>query len=184
MSPWIPNTQISASGGGGDLTKLEDVVLGVDTASFDVTGISQDYLHLYGFINARGTLAAQTQDTLNARFNNDSGTNYSGQAFSATGSSLAASGATSTQAFMHIGYIPAANALAGGVGSYSFWIPDYTSTDFFKTIVVYGAPLLASFFIIGGAGQWEDLSPVTQITFFPGTPDFLAGSRLTIYGMN
>ena len=51
------------------------------------------------------------------------------------------------------------------------WVKDATdgTTDSYQSIV--------------GGGEWRSTAAINRVTVFPATGNFIAGTRLTIYGM-
>lgn len=184
--PWIPNTQVVNSGGSGDITRIFDSILGAPAASIDTDPTSLGgYLHLMGVLNARSDSGAGIGTSL-IRLNNDSGNNYGRQISGASGGSLVAAGDNiSTVGAGWIGDIPGSTAAAGLAGAYTFWIENYLGTAFNKMIHATGGV-----FWEGNARAqentasiWVNTAAVTRIQAFPPAGNFVAGSRLTIYGL-
>lgn len=84
-----------------------------------------------------------------------------------------------------------ANADAGTFGRSVNYIPDYTSSKQPNVIGIEGsAPASAAFtswFFVGTIGAWTGMTgPITQLTVVPnlgGGGQFVAGSRVTVYGL-
>jgi hypothetical protein len=180
---YTPVTIVS-SGGSGDVARLSDSTLGADTASFDITGISAAYKHLLIIAQLRGT-HADIQTELRLRFNNDSGSNYDGHYHFTT--SGAATGVTNNPATTsaQLGLITADTATADRAGSAHILIPNYASATFQKNIEFHTAYARSGdYATTDGSGAWRNTAAVDRITILPGTANWKAGSRLTLYGMN
>jgi hypothetical protein len=181
--PFIPSAALLSSGGA--YQQLYDNIAGVAIASWDVQSISGSYTHLKAIVTARGDTAA-ADVAVQLRFNNDSGANYDKQQLSAAGAVASGSetfGATSVE----IGRVPAASATANKAGQVEFTLPNYAATTFQKSFnsvsadtTGQSASTIAS---IVNACLWRNTAAVTRITILPGAGNWIAGSRLTIYGM-
>lgn len=169
------------------MVRLFDSVLGADAASFDVSSIVQTYKHLQLLLQVRGTKAAQNCAPL-LRFNNDSGSNYRWNvdyvASNASGhNDIQSGGDTSAR----IGLCPAASATAGAAAVIEILIPNYAGATFRKQATALGhagdsgSGIDHSF--RGGCG-WLSTAAITRVAIFPDANNWLAGSRLTIYGLN
>lgn len=167
---------------------LFDQVLGVAAPNFDIQNISQAYAHLkiLGSLRSDGNPGVSYTHTY-MRFNNDSGANYDGAVIVAHNAVSAAEALGQTQ--IQFGdSMPALNAPAGRFMPFDATIPNYTSPVSSKNIVGKGT----LDYVAGAAGhQLRDFSgtwrtvgvPINRFTIFPAAGNFVAGSRLTIYGM-
>lgn len=159
--------------------------IGAPQANFDVTtgltGFNTLRLVLYG----RGSTAAVSID-VRVRFNNDSGSNYDSEWFSAFGTGNAQSesiGATSGK----FGDIAAASATANRFGAVEGEIPCYAGTANHKLLLAQAGWVqntssgntLSQSVTCG----WRSTSAITRVTLFPSTGNFDTGSRLLIYGI-
>ena len=182
--PWIPNTMISSAAGA--LVSIYDETLVADAASFDVQGIPQAYKHLKILFQGRGTQAAVNISLL-ARFNNDSGGNYDQQEVSGN-SAAAGFAATVAQTSGRVGYAAAASGSASRTGSFEMTVFNYTGTAFHKQAVSHNEAIwgtAAADAQVGTLGfSWRDTAAVNRFTLLPSAANFLAGSRLTIYGLS
>lgn len=183
---YIPTALLTQAG--GDFSRIFDSTLGADAASFDITGISSGFKHLELIANLRGTTAA-TQIEVQCRFNNDSGANYDAQFFFILGAG--STGVTSAVAATaaQIGLITAGTATANHSGTLRILVSDYANTTFFKKIEArtsYSRATGVSNDQINtiGVGTWNSTSAINRITIFPTAGNWLAGSRLTLYGIN
>jgi hypothetical protein len=156
---------------------LADTTLG-SAGQFDFTSISASYKHLKIIASLRGDDNGNFSAAI--RFNNDSGANYN---YDQDGTSTA--GATSMQPFGIIGK---------DIGTLQFTaveaiIPDYAGSNQ-KTLAGYGGHTpgasTTDYRVYRGVGSWASTAAITRITVFTntGTTNFVAGSRITIYGLN
>lgn len=122
--------------------------------------------------------ASGSQDAvIEARFNNDSGTNYSYTYVYGSGST-AASGRNSTATFVRAGRT--------GTVSTSFCpnilhIQDYSNTTTYKTVLERENDALAS--VLESVGLWRSTSAITSILLTISGGNFTAGSTFTLYGI-
>jgi hypothetical protein len=160
---------------------IHDQILSADAASFDVQNIPQSYKHLEIYLSARAAAASSQQNIL-VRFNNDSGNNYTSQQTTVSGASFGGSALSGTSS-MHMGFVAGNSGTAGHAGGVKMVIPDYARTSYNKTIHSEGAAPLAAFYLQECSGIWVDTDAITRIQMFPDSGNWLAGSRLTIYGI-
>lgn len=180
--PLMPAAQVVAQAVASAL--LYDSVLTGTTASWDVQNISQAYNHLYLVMLLRGDNAAAAQAS-SLRFNNDSGANYTHnicRANNSTTSAVYAAGGTAG----HVGTIPGAAATASYFAGGSLIIPSYALTSAFKTYqscLACPAPTTANAYMDSVDGVWASTAAINRITLAPVAGSWIAGSRLTIYGL-
>ena len=161
----------------GVCRQLADLTLTGSQSSIDFTSLPATFAHLMIRVLARGDTAATTVG-MNVRFNGDTSTNYDDGSQSI--------GSSQTSGF--VGNISGANAQANSFGSYSLWIPHYAQATSFKNLISLGFHATAS----GGGNivNWSQgviwkLAPVAinEVTLLPGSGNFVAGSRASIYGL-
>ena len=164
--------------------RLASVTLAADAASISVTGIPDTYRHLTGFYSLRSTLAA-TEDFVSIALNGDTtAANYDVQI-------QYGSGATPVSAEALLSRVHAsmtgASSPANHFGMGRFVIPNYTAPNF-KAMLSLGmswrARSTGNTLIRNAVSDWASVAAVNAIAFTPFTgPNFLAGSRLTLYGI-
>ena len=151
-------------------------------ASVDWSSIAATYKSLEIEIMARSTQAA-TAVYFNVYFNNDTtATNYR---FTKDGAS-AGSAANAGDALAYGGVVAAANATAGQVGSWHIKINDYAGTTFNKMFTSIGGHREADATLVAAqyTTEWESTTAINRITVTLAAGNFLAGSRLRLYGVN
>ena len=163
---------------------LFDQILGVAAPSFDIQNISQAYSHLEIVVQGRSD-AAGNSTALLVRLNNDSGANYDcGRLYSSSGT--VARSDTFGAAFISLGEIPAAAAIAGGVGSYEIKLQNYAQVFLNKMITSLGGykygTAAGNLWEFLANGFWRNSAAINRVTVYPNAGNFVAGSRLTIYG--
>jgi hypothetical protein len=176
---YIPTTTLLS--GTGSYTKIQDLLLGADTATFDFTSVA-GYTHLELKVSGRMS-GAVADDAVTIRFNGDTGANYDWQ-YDGGFTSTQTTGGTSADTSVRVGEMPGASATAGFVGAITILILDYTSTTLFKAVTCHGFRISTTRLSFSNGGQWRSTSAVTRVTLTPGTGSFLAGSRATLYGLS
>lgn len=161
---------------------IQDVLLSVDTASFDFTSIPATYNCLVVRGMLRGTNATASV-TAQVRLNNDSAANYDSEDLAGSNSSAVAAnlgGATSVQ----IADLPGATARANRPGYLEFSVPMYAETTFekiFQSVSGFQNPGV-EFRVDLQGGAWRSTAAVNRITILPSAGNWKAGSHLILYG--
>jgi Concanavalin A-like lectin/glucanases superfamily len=171
---------------GGGTLKLFDSLLAADAASIDTGagGIAGGYAALDILLYCRGTQASIAAQ-MYLRVNNDSATNYIWQRVRGLGSAAAAVDNTSDTGFNFTG--PGANNGANIFGIFRFTIPNYAGTTGFKGATWSGGyedTTAGQGGVTLHAGHWKNTAAITRVAVFPASANLLAGSRLTIWGLN
>lgn len=171
----IPQAIVQQGGSAGNFVLISDTVLGVDTASFDLTSIVGTYKHLRISLSLMGT----AEGSVVMQFNGDTATNYRGQVMTCTSSTVAAASAGGAQT--QIGYaMTTPNAAKITVD-----IPDYSGTTFQKGhTAACSVNLTGGFYWAGTSGAWLNTAAITRINIFPSSGSFVAGSRCSLYGLS
>jgi hypothetical protein len=182
--PLMPVAQVVAQAVA--MAQLYDNVLSGTTASWDVQNISQAYNHLRIVLYGRGDNAA-TETTVSLRFNNDSAANYDWSIAAFTNASTVSANSAASAAQISGVVLPGATAPASSFGSSTFDIPAYAGTVGQKNVQNAGwykrNTTAADFITSVGGGIWRSTSAINRIQIIGGTGSFIAGSRLTIYGL-
>jgi hypothetical protein len=151
--------------------------------SVTFSSIPSTYKHLQIRILGR-TDYSSTNDSVNVRFNGDSGSNYSYHAIQGAAGGMSTAGVASTTGVL------LNNGLAGGTAGTSVFgadiidIHDYSSTSKNKTVRAFnGRENNTSVSVIGiRSGAWYSTSAVTSITLtFNGNAQ--SGSVFALYGI-
>lgn len=181
MSPIIGG----ASGGAGGLSSLFDSTLGANAASIDTgaNGIAAGHSDLLILLYLRSTAGAN--DTLKLTFNGDTAANYAaGGAFGGAGTGSWANNGVA--AISDGGLIVAADRTANRFSAYSIHVPLYGGANFKAVTGSIVRPESATSTTTGTlGGVWLSTAAINQVTVTPTTgPNFLAGSRMVIYGLH
>lgn len=164
---------------------LFDSTLGGSAANVDMTSIVGTYAHLLLVVYARGDAAA-TSAALNMRLNNDSAANYDFQQSQAAGT-FATTGETFAATQASIGNMPANTAGANLFSAQCVFIPHYAGSANNKIYV--GVSSIKTGTSTGNVilnlpgGFWRSTAAITRITLLPGSGNFVAGTRVSLYGM-
>lgn len=165
--------------------QLHDSTLAVD-GTFDVSSISGSYKHLKVMLYGRSAVASAA-DWIRIRFNNDTGSNYDTRMTHQTGqTTIATDAAYGDTSIKWLAEFPGTSSSAGFVGQLEITIANYADTNFHKTIHWNGAAKQGASDLRGltGAGLWRSTSAINRIQIASTNGNMLAGSRLTIYGLD
>lgn len=170
--------------------EIADTLLSGSVASIDFQSIPQNFRHLR-LIGLLRTDRVATTDGVAIRMNNDSGTNYiwlyGTIRDSNTLATVDASGG-GLDVRLELGPMPGASAPSNHFGSFDLFIPHYTLTSAYKAAQMMGHHVAVDsdqniYFNIAG-GTWQAVSAINRLTLIPTTgPNFVAGSRVTLYGL-
>lgn len=155
---------------------IATTTLGSDVASFTMSSIPGTYTDLRVVLNVKGSSAGD----ITARFNSDSGTNYSYTNLYGNGSS-AALGSQNSITYLY---------LTPNV-SVSSTIPDLITVDIFSYAgSTYKTALVTHSGDHNGSGGvervvdlWRSTSAITSITFYGIGINIAAGTTATLYGI-
>jgi len=182
----IPFGFWAASGGGGAANAydlLETTTLTSNTASVTFSGLGDysDYAHLQIRIVSR-TSDATTNANINLNFNGDTGTNYATHDLEGNGTSVGSGSAASIaniRVAQNIG-----TSLADAWPAAVIDILDFSSglkNTTTRTLNGWASSSTPRIFL--RSGLWNDTSAVTSMSFALSSGDFIAASRLSLYGV-
>lgn len=147
-------------------------------SSVTVSSISTAYNDLY--VEIRNMRTSQDDRTVNMRFNNDTGSNYTYSNIWSNVGSLTNNSGTTTSAF--VGKSNSSSS-SSTFGFCSIRIPLYASTSYRKCYsVTFGSTNPSGLQGGFGAGRFDTASAITEITLLPDAGNFDAGTML-IYGV-
>lgn len=179
---------ISGSGGAGGLIVLYDNTLSGSAASLDtgVNGIAGGHHDLFIFIYARTDRVA-TEDNITLTFNGDTGAHYNSERLQAAATALSGLESTAASSLLPNATVTSASATSGIFSMLRITVPSYDNTVGFKIVEATASALAegaVSGLFHGFAGMWQSTAAVTQLTVKSATgSNFIAGSRLAVYGM-
>jgi hypothetical protein len=164
---------------GSTYTPIATTTLGSAQASYTFSSISGSYTDLV--LVVAGTISASGFGVL-ARFNSDSGTNYSVTNLRGTGSA-AQSGRLSNQTYAWLTFGTGFNS--ADESNLVAQIQNYSNTTTFKTLLSRANNPAGA----GGFGTeavvnlWRSTSAITSITVLPESGNLNTGMSLTLYGI-
>jgi hypothetical protein len=182
----MTGTTLSASGGGGTYTLINDTTLGSAQASVTFSSIPNTYKYLVVLFSVRSSDQASANNII-VRFNGDSGSNYDyRQLYSA--SSVGTDAAAATTGIVVGAFTPT----SGPTGAFSpgtFTIFDYASTSKGKAISGTSGrsdtTSAANQNVNVHYGFWRTTgSAVTSLTVLPAAGNLATDCRFTLYGVS
>lgn len=181
--PFIPTTQLNQAGAGG-MVLISDTLLGVDTATFNFPSIPASYKHLKIIAYLRNTRTPTVFDIVRIQFNGDTAGNYFNEIQASFTTTLTGQHETSVAG----GYTECttAGSPANVFAAIEIIIPNYVGTVGYKSYLAASSGLKdtnAPHHVDSG-GTWTDTSPINRIVLDAENGDFLAGSRVSLYGLN
>jgi hypothetical protein len=173
------------AGGGGDLTRIAETVLGSNQADITITGISGAYRDLILVFRCRSSNADE-DGYVRLRVGNgsiDTGTNY-GYHRVVNGSGAASAGGASGESYIEGILRPGSSASSGSFGGGQVTIINYASTAQMRTMFGDSYCVSAStHYLSDFKGVWRNTSAaIDQVRIYSATGDLVTGSALTIYG--
>jgi hypothetical protein len=164
---------------------ISDTTLGGSAANVDIASIVGTYAHLLIFAYARGDTAA-TNTALGVRLNGDAAANYDYQQLGGVGTGVV-SGEQFAQTLMSAGFMPANTAGANLFGAHCIFIPHYAGSTNNKVAVSISATktgvTTATMFNYLVGAFWRSNAAINRITLLPAAGNFVAGTRVSLYGM-
>jgi hypothetical protein len=175
-----------AGAGSGAMAQLFDSILGAPAATIDANGLPATYNHLLIVLRVRST-EVTTRNSQLLTFNNDTGANYAGEAVRG----LAAAGAGSLSLTANsVGFdAPCASATANFLGATTFLIPSYADTTLPKCLLSIEGSIASpssgtNNWAAARQSIWSGTAAISRVTVTAsGAGNFVAGSRMTIYGI-
>lgn len=174
----------SLPSGGNALTLISTQVLTGAASSISFNSISSSFKHLQLRIVARTDRSLQLDGCI-LRFNGDTGSNYAYHKLYAAGVGVTSAGWNSETKIAQVfvaGNTAASNAFGGG----TIDILDYSLTSKNTTVRTFSGASVDTYPYFGlGSGVWLNSAAITSITIGTETgPNFLAGSRFSLYGVS
>jgi hypothetical protein len=154
-------------------------ILNTDTASLTIQ-IPNAYKHLLILGAGRTNGAGTSSQYLYAQFNEDTGTNYINQFFTAVAAALTGT-RTTGQDHVIIGALAEGGRAAGDVASFFGIIPHYSNSDLNKNLLAFSTPPFGA--LIVTASNWDSVSPISSLTLMAAADDIAAGSVISVYGL-
>jgi len=188
----IPLGFWAASGGGGgagafDLLETQILTSSASSVTFTGLGAYSGYKHLQIRYTARTDQAASGTSFMIARFNGDSGSNYSYHYLAEENGVISA--ASTSKTYSRVGRLARANNTTGSFASGVYEILDYTSTSKNKTsrslsgnVTGQAAPFGPQVSFTSSA--WYSTSAITSLVLTDiAAANFITGTRFSLYGV-
>lgn len=163
--------------------RLADILVSAPQPTIAIPSIPQTSRHLVVIAALRGDNASHTL-SLGVRVNGDGGNNYGWQILD--GSGAAVTGLNQTAQNMAVAGLVCAGSETSGVFASSFaLLPDYRAAT--AHVLSGHASRIGSLnYVVRQFGGYYGIgAAITSLTFYPyaGAGNFVAGSRLTLYGL-
>lgn len=164
---------------------LESVILTGTQATFSFSNLNSTYGSTYQHLQLRGTMrtnrASQPFDTILFRYNSDAGT-YANHRLRGDGSSVTSTSASPDTRNFIGDAVPASTSTANIFGAFVLDILDPFETTKNTTYrLLYGVNA-GSQVIDLSSGVWVNSAAITSIEF-DAIGDFIAGTRVSLYGL-
>ena len=170
----------------GSYDLLETQVLSSSASSVTFTGLGSysDYKHLQIRYTLRGVDNAANLDLIQWTFNGTvGGSDYAYHRLRGYNSTVSSS-ASSSQSLMYSGIFPDDGQDGGIFGAGVADILDFSSSSKNKTLRVFDGSWFTSFpNVYLSSGLYNDTTPVTSITMASDKSGWVAGSRISLYGV-
>jgi hypothetical protein len=164
-----------------DYDLLETEILTGDTATLTFSSLNATYGADYQHLQIRMvTRVSADGGSIAARFNGDTGSNYSTHRLFGTGSSVVSDAFTSyTLIWAGVNTTNVFPTDAFGASVLDILDP-FETTKYTTTRALAGR---TSDFVPLLSGSWRNTAALTQITLSPNAGSFVSGSRFSIYGL-
>jgi hypothetical protein len=157
-------------------TPIASITLGSDAASVTFSSIPQTYTDLVVACNVSGSRATFGGDFL-AKFNGDTGLNYSNTILRGNGSAASSSRDTNGGDINYGGMSP-----TGNFAPTIIHIMNYANTSTYKTSLARTNDAGQSTAVC--VGLWRSTAAITSILFYPGSAYvWKSGSTFNLYGI-
>ena len=180
---------IASSGGAAASTTAYESIATITVgsggaASVDFTSIPSTYTHLQIRGIARDA-RANAQDSMNVKYNNDSGNNYMQyHELYADGSTAASYAGSTSGAYISLDRIAGNTAGASMFGAVIIDILDYANTNKYKTQrSLGGTDQNGSGAVAFASGLWMSTSAINRITLTGASANFSQYSSFALYGI-
>jgi len=158
-------------------------------ANITFSSIPSTYKHLQIRGIAQTNRGTYGTDSLYARFNSDSGTNYADHWIRGNGSVAAAGNYAPSSNLLYISYGGAGTGVSGVYGASVIDILDYASTTKYKTTRTFNGTDIngeiagSPGFVFLSSGLWMSTSAISSITITADNGNFNQYSQFALYGI-
>lgn len=165
---------------------ISDTTLGGSAANIDITSISATYAHLLIVAYARSDSASGVAINHLVQFNGDTAANYDWQKLQGSAAAVSA-GEVFASTSLAIGLMPTNPAGANLFSVHMAFIPHYAGTTNNKVCLSINSMkfgVTTGSMAVGlNGGFWRSSAAINRITLLPASGSFVAGTRITIYGL-
>ena len=177
---------VVGGGSGAESLITETVVGGGGAANADFTSIATTWRDLRVVIRGRGDKSA-TFTEIRVRFNGDTGNNYDWVRQVGNGNNANIGEANVAQAQISAGWISASTGPADTPGHVEIRVYDYRNTTFHKSLKYLANLKLGTatgdLYDGAGGGWWRSTAAINQVTVYPDSGNFIAGTVISLYGI-
>ncbi len=178
-------SDIAISGSVGGMVNLFDQTLNASAASIDTGagGIPSGYVSLLCHVTARSD-GAFFSGGIGFQFNNDSAANYD-YIWTDQSNTVVSGNVATGQSNTKVMEGPGASIGANRFGVATVTIPAYTDTTAYKACTSLGGFSDGSVHgeLVHAVSSWNNTAAITRIKMITGIGNFIAGTRLTIWGL-
>jgi hypothetical protein len=177
---WDQSTVLS------NFESIATVLVGAGGASsVTLSSIPSNYTHLQIRASNRDTRTGTNQQSVQMRFNGDTGNNYSRHFVEGYGGGTQSAGGTASTDWIKVGLSPTSSATASTYGAMIIDIFNYSNTSKYKTARSTGGDDLNGEGTIGlWGGLWMNTTAISSITFTPTNGEsWVVNSRFALYGI-
>lgn len=181
------NYSAPAGGGGGDYTKIGEVITTASQATVTFSSIPATHRNLKLSYTAKSTTTSSDDIQLNMTFNGDTGSNYSyNRAFISTAGVV--TGTVINAAFIGITQITTLKASNNALefNSGEFTILNYADATKWRELFATASNTnaVSSLRTMTGVGRWQNASAaISSISFALALGNFVDGSVFSLYGI-
>lgn len=180
---WVKESDTSNTGWARSSTivQIAQTILSGDAANIDFTSIPATYRDLMITFSGRTDRAA-VSDNCRVRFNNDSGATYNDEYVDVLNTTVAGGRDTGVTGF-YAASLAGATAVANAVGGFTFHIPNYRATTFYKSAHSEGGYPTEGY-LWNWCGLWHSTAAISRVTLYPDAGTVLkTGTVATLYGI-
>jgi hypothetical protein len=175
-----------SAGSGSVVLITETVVGGGGAANVDFTSIATTWRDLRVVVRGRGDKSA-TFAEVRAQFNGDTGSNYDYVRQLGNGATAPNSESAAASAYISAGWVIAATGPSSAPGYTDFTIFDYRGTTFHKAVEIRAGVKIGAattdFYDGSASAWWRSTAAINQVTVYPDSGNFIAGTVVSLYGI-
>jgi hypothetical protein len=168
----------------GDYESIATTTVGAGgSSSVTFSGIPSTYTHLQVRTICQVSYSSNDYDSINYRFNSDTGSNYAYHILRGNGSNAAVGSGTSTDRAFAI-YTALVSGSSSVFGTSIIDILDYANTNKYKTVrSIGGADFNGSGGVGLSSGLWMNTNAINSITFANNNGNWNQYTQFALYGI-